>query len=214
MGTSGWWRWFLGLTIGLSLVVLPYVYYRWNYETSRRLRTVVEGKFYRCGCLTAEGFKRAIQQYGIRTVINLMEEAPDPELRNSYFGSGTIRESDLCRELRVKFIFLEVETIERSRIREDRPATIDRFLALLDDPSSYPVLLHCKAGLHRTGVLAAVYRMEYQGWSREQAWWELRENGFGDHNCYSDNDYVQQYIMAYRPGIRRQALRDGSAAVR
>ena len=34
----------------------------------------------------------------------------------------------------------------------------------MDDPDSYPVLIHCNAGLNRTGVMVAVYRMEYQGW--------------------------------------------------
>jgi protein tyrosine/serine phosphatase len=59
--------------------------------------------------------------------------------------------------------------------------------------------LHCKAGLHRTGVLTAVYRMEYEGWSPQQALAELKANGFGDSKATSANDYIVQYILAYRP---------------
>jgi protein-tyrosine phosphatase len=62
------------------------------------------------------------------------------------------------------------------------------------------VLIHCKAGLHRTGILVAVYRMEYEGWSPADAFREAREHGFG--NWTSANEYVTQYILDYRP--RRQ----------
>jgi protein tyrosine/serine phosphatase len=81
---------------------------------------------------------------------------------------------------------------------------IDQFLALMDDPSNHPVLLHCKAGLHRTGVLTAVYRMEYDGWDSAAALAELKANGFGDINATAANDYIQQYILNYRP---RQPMR-------
>jgi protein tyrosine/serine phosphatase len=65
------------------------------------------------------------------------------------------------------------------------------------------VLIHCKAGLHRTGVLSAVYRMEYQGWTRAQAYAELKAHGFGDTYCTIANDYVKQYVLTYEPGQRR-----------
>ena len=32
------------------------------------------------------------------------------------------------------------------------PPVVDEFLQILDDEANYPVLLHCKAGLHRTYV--------------------------------------------------------------
>ena len=51
---------------------------------------------------------------------------------------------------------------------------MDQYLAILDNPDSYPILIHCQAGLHRTGLLSAVYRMEYEGWTPAQAWREFR----------------------------------------
>jgi protein tyrosine/serine phosphatase len=69
----------------------------------------------------------------------------------------------------------------------------------MDDPKSYPVLLHCKAGLHRTGVLSAIYRMEYNGWSRADALRELKAHGFGYFTANVSNPYVQQYLLNYQP---------------
>jgi protein tyrosine/serine phosphatase len=83
-----------------------------------------------------------------------------------------------------------------------RPAAIDRFLALIDDKSNHPVLIHCRAGLHRTGVMTAVYRMEYDGWSPRQAIEELKAQGFGEWPCTAANEYIAQYILSYRRGVR------------
>ena len=40
--------------------------------------------------MTADGFRDAIHRLGIRTVINLQEEAPDPNLPRSYFDSSKV----------------------------------------------------------------------------------------------------------------------------
>jgi hypothetical protein len=82
------------------------------------------------------------------------------------------------------------------------PDAVAPYLKVLDDPTCYPVLLHCRAGLHRTGVLTAVYRMEYEGWSHALAIAELQAHGFdtsiGRHDCTACNDYVKQYVLNYR----------------
>jgi hypothetical protein len=87
-------------------------------------------------------------------------------------------------------------------VPQQRPRAIDRFLALMDDRDNYPVLIHCRAGLHRTGVMTAVYRMEYDGWSPQQAIRELKANGFGEWPCTPANDYITQYILTYQRGVR------------
>lgn len=196
-------RWTLGIAIGVAIVGLPVLYYRMTYEHSRRLRVVAEGKLYRSGLMTARGLDEAIETYKIRTVICLMEESPDPKLREAYFDRRQVRESEVCERHRVRLLHFPLDLISRNAGPAQRPEAIDRFLQIMDDPTNHPVLIHCKAGLHRTGILAAVYRMEYDGWSPPQAWYELRDNGFGETNCYGANDYVVQYIVKYRPGLRK-----------
>ncbi len=191
--------WILGACLALFMALTPYVYYRHSYSHAKRLRTVEAGKLYRSGCLTADGFEDAIKRYGIRTVLNLQEEAPDPDLEANIFSPATEKESDLCKRLGVKYEYLQVDLLPPNTVPPDRPRSIDAFLALLDDPKNYPVLVHCRAGLHRTGVLVAMYRMEYDGWSSHEALEELRSHGFGRSNSYSPNEYIWQYVIAYQP---------------
>ena len=49
-----------------------------------------------------------------------------------------------------------------------------------------PVLLHCWHGADRTGLIAAMYRILYQGWSKEQALDELENGGYGYHAMWKN----------------------------
>jgi protein-tyrosine phosphatase len=83
----------------------------------------------------------------------------------------------------------------------------------MDDENSYPVLIHCKAGLHRTGVMAAIYRMEFNGWSRQDAMRELRAHGFGYWTANTSDPYVLQYVMSYQRRNERAEQRPPGGAL-
>jgi hypothetical protein len=190
----------------LALVVaVPWIDFRATYAHHKRLREVAPGVLYRSGQMTADGFRDARAEIGIRCVVNCQNELPgedvfaDPLVACSFWDRRTVRESALCRELGVKYVHIEPDLCSKRTDPDCRPVVIDQFLAVLDDPANRPVLLHCKAGLHRTGVLAAVYRMEYEGWDPLTALAELKAHGFGDTAATAANDYIQQYIVNYRP---------------
>jgi tyrosine-protein phosphatase SIW14 len=192
---------FRGLSIVLVVLlvgVLPVVAFRAFYANNKRLRVVVPGRFYRSGLMTADGFAEAFARLGIRTVINVQDDFPDPELQKGFFDHGTVRESDWCARHGVRYFALAPDLTLRRLVGSNHPAVIDQFEQIMDDDSNYPVLIHCKAGLHRTGCLCAIYRMDYQGWSTDAAYAELKAHGFGDWVCTSANDYVEQYVLAHR----------------
>jgi hypothetical protein len=202
VSTSALLRWALAATIAAVVLVLPVGFYRCVYVHGKRLREVSPGRVYRSGQMTADGFAEAVARFHIRTIINLQDEYTDPDVRLFALGGGTVKETDLCRRLGVRYVFLPPDLIPRRQVPEHRPKAIDRLLQLLDDPDTYPVLLHCRAGLHRTGVMVEVYRMEYEGWSPRRALQELRANGFGEWESQAGNDYITQYILTYRRGVR------------
>ena len=51
--------------------------------------------------------------------------------------------------------------------------------------------------------MVAVYRMEYEQWSRREALKEMLDNGFGRTAGTAANDYITQYILNYQPGRRQ-----------
>ena len=201
-------RWGMGLLIAGLLTAAPFLYYRYVYTFSKRLRVVEPGLVYRSGSMTAPGFRDAVRRYHIKTIVNLQDEYSDPDISKGYFTSENIRETDLCREMGVRYVFIAPDLINRHQLEGRRPKAIDQFLKLMDNPDNYPVLLHCRAGLHRTGCLVAIYRMEYDGWSMEQALGELKAHGFGEFVSTRANDYILEYVVNYQPGWRSVAIRE------
>jgi protein tyrosine/serine phosphatase len=198
-------RWALiGAVVGI-VGVAPVVCFRASYAHDKRLREVEPGRFYRSGQLTAEGFAEVKERLGIKTVLNVQDDYPDPDIARSFWDWRTVKEHELCERLNMRYVTIAPDLVARHEVPGRRPAAVDQFLALMDDESNYPVLIHCRAGLHRTGILTAVYRMEYQGWSPAAAFAELKAHGFGPFACTAANDYVKQYVLTYRPGQRRPA---------
>jgi protein tyrosine phosphatase (PTP) superfamily phosphohydrolase (DUF442 family) len=190
----------------VGFVVAGYAYFRAAFGYHKRLRAVEPGRLYRSGQMTAAGFTDAVRRLHLRTIVNVQDDFPDPDLPLDFLDRTTIKESELCRRLGVQYVWLPPDLKSRRTPGGPRPQAIDDFLALMDNPQSCPVLLHCKAGLHRTGVLSAVYRIEYQGWSRAAAFRELRALGFGNWVCTRANDYVDQYVLSYRPRPARDVV--------
>jgi protein tyrosine phosphatase (PTP) superfamily phosphohydrolase (DUF442 family) len=205
-------RWALGLAIVVLLTVVPFIDYRATYAHAKRLREVTPGVLYRSGQLTTAGFAEACEKFGIRTVVNLQDEYEDPGIREGYLIPGECPESEVCARLGVRYVWMAPGLIAPNHAADERPETIDRFLKLMDEPANYPVLIHCRAGLHRTGCLVAVYRMEYEGWTRGEALGEMIDNGFGRFAATSANEYIAQYVLGYEPRRSRPSVGGTEAA--
>ncbi|SDB56009.1 Tyrosine phosphatase family protein [Pseudomonas sp. NFACC23-1] len=72
-----------------------------------------------------------------------------------------------------------------------------------------PVLMHCKHGSDRTGLVAAMYRVVVQGWSKEDALNEMTEGGFGDSHHFKDG---VRYMMQADVEKLRTALANGDCS--
>jgi tyrosine-protein phosphatase SIW14 len=198
-------RWVLAVIVVVLVIGPPLVAYRIQYIHAKRFREVIPGRIYRSGQMTASGFREVIDRYHIKTIVNLQHEWPDPMLPEHWLGSGKVRESQLCRELGVKYVLLKPDVLPEDNRLDSIPPAVDEYLRLLDDESNYPILLHCKAGLHRTGRLTAIYRMEFQGWSPGEALRELRANGYGYTAASEDDEFVIQFVQNYVPRAQRSA---------
>ena len=201
------WRHALSLAVALAVAASVYLYYRAEYNHAKRLRVVTDGKLYRCGQMTGNGFRDAFKRFGIKTVINLQEEARDPYIADSFWDRPTTYldaprtlESDICRDNGVEYVSLDGGVLETlAHDGGSRPKLVDDFLKIVADEKKLPVLIHCKAGLHRTGFMTAIYRMEFEGRSKDDVVRELRANGFGTFGATAGNDYLQRYILDFHP---------------
>ncbi|MDX2030944.1 MAG: dual specificity protein phosphatase family protein [Blastocatellia bacterium] len=137
---------------------------------------------------------RELSAMGIKTVIDLREDA------ESYARTEAERAG-------LKYINL--------RLNAKTPPTMEesnQFLGLVKERAHWPVFVHCAGGRHRTGVLVAVYRMEVDGWTAEQAYREMKDFKFYSNFGYGKmKDYVFDYYG--RMGERRPAVRSRTVSV-
>lgn len=58
---------------------------------------------------------------------------------------------------------------------------MNRIMELVSDPNGYPLFIHCKRGMDRTGLVVGLYRVLNQNWAPEDAWAEMLEYGYHPH---------------------------------
>lgn len=59
-----------------------------------------------------------------------------------------------------------------------------RFLKIVKNSKRTPVLVHCQHGSDRTGTMCAIYRIVFQGWSKEKAIQEMTQGNYGFHKIW------------------------------
>ena len=140
-----------------------------RHTTVRNFRVVEDGVFYRSGQLSPEVFQRTLDEYGIKLVITL-RTVRDPSL--PYPDEWEAR---ICAERNVKHVRL-VPKVWGANEKGEIPANanVKAFLELMDAPANHPVLIHCFAGIHRTGTMCALFRMDFHHWSADRAIVEMR----------------------------------------
>jgi len=124
----------------------------------------VSDVLYRSAQPTATGM-RSLQGMGIKTVINLRVFHSDYD----ELAGTTLRGEHIS----FKTWHPEMEDAVK-------------FLRLVNDPQAQPVLVHCRYGADRTGMMVAIYRIAVQGWTKEEALHEMLDGEFGFHGVWSN----------------------------
>jgi protein tyrosine/serine phosphatase len=83
------------------------------------------------------------------------------------------------------------------------------FKVLLDD-SKKPILLHCLGGSDRTGIVAALYAIEFRGASKEEAKKVMRDHMWASHG---GTEIQGVYLDLYKPGRLRALLEKAGVPV-
>jgi protein tyrosine/serine phosphatase len=180
----------LGMLIALLVVGGPLSYCYYRQTQMRNFHAVRDGVLYRSGQMTVTGLKTAIHDYGIKTVITL---------RDAYYPDNAppdFSEEDYCAAEEITYCRIAPRNWWAPDGSVPAEEGVQRFRAIMDDPVNYPVLIHCFGGIHRTGAFCAIYRMEYEHWSNDQAIAEMRACGYKD---LDDEWDLLTYLEQYRP---------------
>jgi protein tyrosine/serine phosphatase len=131
----------------------------------------VTTNLYRGAQPTVQGMTE-LKAMGIKTVLNLRSFHSDTHL----VSSGEFK---LAR-LHMKPWHAEDEDVVA-------------FLKIAGDTNNLPVFVHCQRGADRTGMICAMYRVIFCGWTRDAALEEMKEGGFHFNRDWQNLvNYVRQ----------------------
>lgn len=173
--------------------------YRVQRHNFKRFQEVRPGVYYRMGAPSEYGLRRLAEQYGLRTVVCLYEE--EPRLKAGLFydpgePSG-MSEREAAEQLGVRFLHWPLAG--QAHWPWPTPQRLEEFYRLMDDPDNWPVLVHCRAGKHRAGTMAAIFRLEYDRWEAQAALDEMYAFDFGTPRAIQEHN-LRTYAARPRPG--------------
>ena len=117
-----------------------------------RFSVISKGQVYQSAQMPAKVLLKFVRRYGIRTVIDMR--------RN---GSRVAEERRTLAKGGVAYFHFPSRQVPSEE-------TIERCLDIMDRPENRPVLVHCRHGKGRSRLLAALFRIEHEGWSNKRAW--------------------------------------------
>jgi protein tyrosine/serine phosphatase len=115
--------------------------------------------YLRGGAVTPDGVDRLASR-GVKTIIDLRDK-PSPG------------EPEACKRNGITYYKFPMDG---SVTPEDK--VVNEILSIIQSAKE-PVYVHCSAGKHRAGTIAALYRLRVQGWTKDRAWAEQQSYGFG-----------------------------------
>jgi protein tyrosine/serine phosphatase len=182
----------LGVGTVLALIVGPVVYAFHEDKQMRNFRIVREGVLYRSAQMTLPGFQRVVHDHGIRCVVSLRDaDRPDDLAEETY-----------CRKQEITFYRLPPKSWDTTWGPAPVEENVRKFREVIGNSDNYPILVHCFAGTHRTGAYVAIFHMERDRWTNEEAIADLKACGYD--NLETDLD-IFGYLQQYRPTWQQSA---------
>ncbi len=156
----------LKITVPLFLVVLGLLYV-WYNNYNFRFEEISPNKVYKSALITPDRLEDFLISNNINTVIDLLD--PGVQDRLNPAQQKDINKEDAAIKAINKKYGTNIRHVNIPSGQVPTKKTLKEFFEVLDDNSSYPVLIHCYHGMGRAVIYSALYRIEYENWSNEDA---------------------------------------------
>ncbi len=125
---------------------------------------MIEPGLYRAAQPTKQGIMN-LEKMGIVNLLSLRTTSTDNHLANSTMIS--------CHSVPINYLRLDERAVLKA-------------VGIMQSPKSRPLLVHCRHGSDRTGLVCALYRVLVQDWSKEDAIEEMILGDYGFHTYFTN----------------------------
>lgn len=125
---------------------------------------------------------KALADFGIKTIIDLRND-------HESFAKSAAEAAGM------KYVLIPMDGVSAPSDED-----VAKFLSVINDPSSGKIYMHCKAGIHRTGAMGAVYRIYKDGWDYDKTYAEMKNYQFSAGLFHGAlKSFVQKYAAKNPP---------------
>jgi len=179
--------------IGFSILFIILVFvgkYVYDMNINHNFETITEGKVYKSGVIPPNEIEGYVKKYHIKSIVDLrMPGTNDLVLNPEKPGELQVEKEAVAKIKGVNYFSNPSEQVPNEK-------NIAVFTKIMDNKANYPVLIHCYHGTGRAEMYSAIYRIEYENFTNEEA-----RNGVRTlikWSSFDDGKPKGEYLKAYK----------------
>ena len=175
----------------VAIVVLIFVgKYVYDRHINHNFMTITEGKVYKSGVIPPDEIADYVKKYHIKSIVDLRFPGTGDDVNNPEIPAELTAEKDAVEKI------AGVNYFNNGSDQVPKQENLDSFFKIMDNQANYPVLIHCYHGIGRAQMYSAIYRIEYEGWSNEEA---RQQAAFPlMFSSFDDGKEKGEYLKAYK----------------
>lgn len=186
--------------IGLFFLIFSVSFignYLYDIHFNYNFKEISKSKVYKSGVIPPNKLAAYVQKYNIKSIIDLR----GPGAKDVKLNPEVSQELQLERNAVAEMKGLNYFNVPSAQIPTQE--NISSFLKIMDNPKNYPVLIHCHHGTGRAILYSAIYRIEYENYTNEQARQNTRDLVI--FSTFDNGTPKGEYLKAYTSRINNIA---------
>lgn len=174
----------------LAIVLIGVGKYVYDMNINHNFETITEGKVYKSGVIPPDELASYINKYHIKSVVDLRFPGTGDDVNNPEIPVELTAEKEAIAKIK------GVNYFNNGSDQVPVQKNLDSYFKIMDNPANYPVLIHCYHGVGRAEMYSALYRIEYENWTNEQARQGVRT--LVKWSSFDDGKPKGDYLKAYK----------------
>ncbi len=151
------------ITVVVVLVLVGTGKYIYDRHINHNFMAITEGKVYKSGVIPPDEIESYVKKYHIKSIVDLRFPGTGDDVNNPEVPKELTAEKEAVAKI------AGVNYFNNGSDQIPSQKNLDMFFKIMDNKSNYPVLIHCYHGIGRAPLYSAIYRIEYEGFTNEEA---------------------------------------------